>query len=56
MLKELLEFVNQALIWWNFIGASIAIYLGILEFRKKRVSIEIKLGQNNFVSNRIGIL
>ena len=47
MLKELLEFVKQnGLTMWNFVGASVGIALGILkiyEFKKNRVSIDIKL-------------
>lgn len=57
MLKESLEFVKQnGLTMWNFVGASVGIVLGILkilEFKKNRVSIDIKLEQDNFISNRV---
>lgn len=57
MLQELLEFVKQnALIWFNSLGALIAFVLGIfkiLEFKRKRVSLSINLEQDNFVSRRI---
>ena len=55
MLNESVEFVKQnGLTMWNFVGASVGIALGILkilEFKKKRVSIDIKLEQENFISS-----
>lgn len=60
MLQELLDFIKQngLTMWnlWNFVGASMGIFLGILkilEFKKNRVSIDIELKQKRFSSRRI---
>jgi len=59
MLQELLEIVKQnALIWFNNLGVLIAWVLGILtllEFKKKRVSLSIKLEQDEFTSRQIDV-